>query len=718
MSDRLPTYSLDSLLPEQQQRLLFWQFIMGIITCSTASQLLVSMGVAGWGVALFSWISMMLAWGLLLSCVVRKISASQVWNMGAVVQLLLITWPCVVILISKQPGFFWLFWPVALIVGVGAIPWKTSHLLMLIIVYVAFGIALVEKLSLGSLVALLFCAALLFSCFLHIYNKRRLKEKTMLLSFGEHISDLTTESEILRVFAEHVIHLFNTRGALIVDSLGSVELVENGIVKHVEGQSVDISEILKDAKELPVEHSGVDVFLIYDLPIDISSSKSWASSGSFSNGLLFVVAIELKDTGSDSELKNPGILLPLNEPFANLFRYNELNTVSGLARTLRLKLLAIIAKKLGDDRHYSFERWQQQREYELGALVHDINNTVQDLTLLCENILEKSSEKHGEDSELVDQIQRIEGIARCVATVVSDAKRKRELERMDDLRPREHVHVQPVIEELASFAILRAERKRIEVKVEIPGDEELWIKISVREHLETILRNLLINAITYSDAGTEVAISLSFDEEFVLISVVDQGPGIAAEELSSVFEPGYRGVHAKSVGGGLGLGLAESRRVAEAAGGSLEVSSDGIGEGATFSVKLPRHSAPTRSLTDSRWALLVDDEPPIVDFYAKLARGLSLTPYVANSVQSALEVIDQYGQPSIAITDVHLGGSNGLDLVRSLRDSFGESLPILVISGLADEQVSVEAREAGATDVVRKPVGRRALFARIQSLLG
>ena len=92
-------------------------------------------------------------------------------------------------------------------------------------------------------------------------------------------------------------------------------------------------------------------------------------------------------------------------------------------------------------------------------------------------------------------------------------------------------------------------------------------------------------------------------------------------------------------------------------------------------------------------------------------------PFTANSVEEALQTVSEHGQPALVITDVHLGASNGLDLVRELRSTYGFSVPILVISGLHDDDIAERAREAGATDFVHKPVGRRALFARIQSLL-
>ena len=318
---------------------------------------------------------------------------------------------------------------------------------------------------------------------------------------------------------------------------------------------------------------------------------------------------------------------------------------------------------------------------------------------------------------MLPRVKRIEGIARSVATVVSDAKRKREHEQLDYLRPRELVEVTAVVCEVLSFAKLRGERKRITVEGKQLPEEELWVKVSVREHLESILRNLLNNAIIYSPAGSTVVLGVHYHDSLVSIEVIDDGPGLTPEESEAIFERGVRGRHGSDVRGGLGVGLAESRRVAESAGGSLVAKSEGSGSGSIFTLSLPRHPAPPHLVHGESWALLVDDEPPLVDFYSRLAAGLQIEPFTASSVEDAVAILEERGQPSLVITDIALGGSDGLDLVRYLRSTFGTSVPILVISGLPDNDVAERARAAGATDFVHKPVGRRALFARIQSLL-
>jgi signal transduction histidine kinase len=106
--------------------------------------------------------------------------------------------------------------------------------------------------------------------------------------------------------------------------------------------------------------------------------------------------------------------------------------------------------------------------------------------------------------------------------------------------------------------------------------------------IEQVVSNLVANAIKYGD-GTPVDIRLAAADENVVLTVADQGPGITPDNQPRVFERFYRadvGVH----NGGLGLGLAVVRELVEAMGGGVSVASE-PGQGATFTVRLPRTSA-------------------------------------------------------------------------------------------------------------------------------
>ena len=103
-----------------------------------------------------------------------------------------------------------------------------------------------------------------------------------------------------------------------------------------------------------------------------------------------------------------------------------------------------------------------------------------------------------------------------------------------------------------------------------------------------VLTNLLGNALRHTRAGGRVAVEAEVREKAVDFGVVDTGEGIPAEDLPRVFERFYRVEKSRSRdGGGSGLGLAISRALVEAMGGSVRAESAGAGKGARFSFSLP-----------------------------------------------------------------------------------------------------------------------------------
>jgi signal transduction histidine kinase len=112
--------------------------------------------------------------------------------------------------------------------------------------------------------------------------------------------------------------------------------------------------------------------------------------------------------------------------------------------------------------------------------------------------------------------------------------------------------------------------------LEITGDSE---------RLAQVVTNLLTNAIQYNLPDGEVRVKLESQDGMAVLTVSDKGQGIAAEDLPRVFERFYRADKSRSTGGN-GLGLAISKAVVEAHGGTIEVASE-ENVGTTFAVRLP-----------------------------------------------------------------------------------------------------------------------------------
>ncbi|MFN8392109.1 MAG: response regulator [Bdellovibrionota bacterium] len=729
----LPSSSRLTVLPERNRQLLLGVFCLGVLSCSLSSKLLLLEPQVASGLVVSTWVVFLALWGLLLNQDRRDYHWPHFWGFGAALTVLFLLWPTMLLLVQENIGNYWLFWPIGLLLGIGMIPWTLRELVPILLIVSALGTEISYRLSLGIVGGAVFLGAGVLSILLSVQCARRIRERYLFTHFHEALQTAENEVDVLRVLADYMVHLFDGHSALISVSGDHLEFLRGDVSFFLKKEDWPIVEFRESAGKMVFDSSAIGVKPVNWLPTRLSFFDKRIGVVSPVCGLLLELGVvegrkflqgQESERTQSADVRRLLIFVLTPVPVYEGVRKQELTIARMLAAIAKLKISSYFEAEEHRRLSQVVDSQSAQREYELSALVHDINNTVQDLTLLCEMILEESQPdgideaSHDSNSGVVERVTRIAAIARSVATVVSDAKRRRELEKLEDLTPRELVEVREVIRELVSFAAIRAERKRILIGQPKLPNEPVHVLISVKEHLETILRNILNNAIMYSQPGSTVQVELRADNNTVWIEVSDTGAGLSPEECKNVFIPGFRGKAAASIHqGGLGLGLAESLRVARAAGGEILASSRGAGQGSTFTVQLPRQHKPAGTVVGHSWALLVDDQPALTDFYSRIARAMQLQPEVATSVDEAMLIVKTRGRPSLVVTDIHLGNSDGLDLVQKLRTEFGKQLPIIVISGLTSEETMVRVREVGATDFVAKPVGRRALFARIQSVL-
>ena len=205
--------------------------------------------------------------------------------------------------------------------------------------------------------------------------------------------------------------------------------------------------------------------------------------------------------------------------------------------------------------------------------------------------------------------------------------------------------------------------------------------------LQQVFWNLLNNAIKFTPKDGKVEVLLKHASTEVQVSVIDTGEGIAPEFLPYIFDRFQQGdASTTRRHGGLGLGLAIVKQLVELHGGNVRVQSDGLGKGATFSVRLPltavysepekeghppeatpreNHPMPEVSLAGIQ-VLVVDDEIDARDLVKKLLETAGATVSTAGSASEAMEHI-LAGRPDVLVCDIGMQEEDGYSLIRRLR---------------------------------------------------
>ena len=240
--------------------------------------------------------------------------------------------------------------------------------------------------------------------------------------------------------------------------------------------------------------------------------------------------------------------------------------------------------------------------------------------------------------------------------------------------------------------------------------------------LAQIIGNLLNNACKFTDRGGHICLTVENDDEHVVIRVRDTGIGIAANQLEHVFEMFAQvDTSLERSRTGLGIGLTLAKTLAQMHGGSVNVSSAGLGHGSEFVVRLPVDTdAPallsretleeTPAATPLR-ILVVDDNHDSADMMAVLLR---LAGHETHLAHDGLEAVAEAARidPDVVLMDIGLPQLNGYEAARRIRQRQGDNnRPVVVaLTGWGQEADRRRSQEAGFDAHLVKPVDQALLL--------
>jgi len=358
----------------------------------------------------------------------------------------------------------------------------------------------------------------------------------------------------------------------------------------------------------------------------------------------------------------------------------------------------------------------------LAVMSHELKNPLNLIQISAELLLRlpEAQQLHG--------VQRAaESIRRAVSSQAQIIDDMLDLSRMHTGKlqiNRSPVSYAEIIHTIIEAAASDAAARKIEVVVELEDDQTLYAD-PVR--VEQIVWNLLSNAIKFTPPGGRITLRMSREDDHARLDVSDTGVGLEPAMLEQVFDMYRQGDRKARNAGGLGIGLALVRQLAQLHGGRVVASSEGKGRGACFTVWLPLYlglrpdtagaagPAAHGQLAGLR-VLMVDDAPDALFSFAELLRMEAAEVTPVSSGAAALEQLAQ--QPyDLLLSDISMPKMDGYELIQQVRSrENGSRLPAIAITGYGRHHDAERVLSSGFDAHLSKPVSLEHLVQTVRRL--
>jgi CheY-like chemotaxis protein/two-component sensor histidine kinase len=343
----------------------------------------------------------------------------------------------------------------------------------------------------------------------------------------------------------------------------------------------------------------------------------------------------------------------------------------------------------------------------LTLLSHELRNPVQAISTNTWLIKSRAV-----DDKLTRPAEAIERQVARLSKVLDDLLDMVRISRNSELNL-EPESIQKIVTAAVVATQASVDSHRRELTVEM-SDEALRVNADA-PRLEQAIRNLLHNAVKYSSQQGLILVSVLRDGAHAVISVKDEGTGIAAEHLPDVFElcAGGGAAGRKHIEGGLGIGLHIARALVQGHGGSIEARSAGCGKGSEFIVRLPL--AAESSVQDTRGddesehekrlaILVVDDNQDAADSLSEVLAAQGHEARAAYGGEEAIRLAT-HGAFDVALVDIGMPTVDGLEVARKIsRSPAGARTLLVAVTGWGAKSDRERSREAGFEYHLTKPV--------------
>jgi len=377
------------------------------------------------------------------------------------------------------------------------------------------------------------------------------------------------------------------------------------------------------------------------------------------------------------------------------------------------------------------EEANRAKDFFLAVVSHELRSPLNAILGWSKILLTKTID----DTTRRNALETIEKSARSQAKLIDDlvdSARVSSGKLRLELRP---INLYEILKTVYFAQRPTAETRKI--NLEFVADKEMVQVFGDSIRLQQIFTNILSNALKFTPEGGSIKINMQTGEEAVKITVKDTGQGISAESLPNIFQQFQQGDNKTPRSQtGLGLGLSIVKILAEKHNGRIEAESEGIGQGATFTVTLPlcgsetsATSKPKKRITKRQGKPLRDINILIVedDMDSREVLQLFLEQSGANvqSAESSIQAMDFLRQangnlPDIIISDLAMPDEDGYTLmshIRKLSQERGGDIPAMALSAFASNDNKQKAFEAGFQKYHTKPFDPDGIIEDIRELI-
>jgi PAS domain S-box-containing protein len=375
-----------------------------------------------------------------------------------------------------------------------------------------------------------------------------------------------------------------------------------------------------------------------------------------------------------------------------------------------LRGFAKVTQDLSDRRHIQdLEKAARNVNEFIAMLAHELRNPLAPIRSAVE-IMGRLPAGDPRHDGLRGTIERQSGqLARIVDDLLDIARLTRGTLSIE----RTPVDLAEVVRRAAETAAPAVEAGKHRLEVDLPP-EALEVDGDLHR-LTQLLSNLLNNAARYTPSGGRISVQAAREDGSAIVRVRDTGRGIEPQLLERIFDMFVQGRSAiERIGGGLGVGLALARRIAEAHGGSLSAHSEGEGKGAELTLRLPLRGKTKRRANAAkaegvgamvaRRILVVDDNVDAAVTLELLLKSLGHETRAAYEGNQALRVAAEF-HPDVVLLDIGMPGLDGYEVARRLRAlNHEQPMRIVAVTGWGQEADRSRSREAGFDVHLVKPV--------------